>query len=133
MHVAHHGSESSTSSKYLSLMKPEIALISVGRPNKSYFHPREDVVDGVLLGRSNLECHSTTKVKHVYQTDLGSDGCLKDDIGKCTSKTGQAVGDIVITTDGKNNYQIESSGRLWNGRHFDLTGKIIQKTFTFDE
>ena len=30
LHIAHHGSESSTSAAYYKLMKPEVGLISVG-------------------------------------------------------------------------------------------------------
>ena len=45
LHIAHHGSESSTSAAYYNLMKPEVGLISVGQHNEGFLHPREDVVD----------------------------------------------------------------------------------------
>ena len=47
MHIAHHGSESSTSAAYYNLMKPEVGLISVGQNQGTFLHPREDVVDRV--------------------------------------------------------------------------------------
>ncbi len=41
--VAHHGSNSSSSSEWLSLLNPQTAIISCGKGN-SYFHPSGDVV-----------------------------------------------------------------------------------------
>jgi competence protein ComEC len=42
--VSHHGSESATSEELLKLIKPKIAVISVGKNNK-FDHPREEVLD----------------------------------------------------------------------------------------
>lgn len=41
--VSHHGSESATSEELLKLIKPKIAVISVGKNNK-FGHPREEVL-----------------------------------------------------------------------------------------
>lgn len=42
--VAHHGSKTSTSKKFLNEVKPQIAIISVGKDN-SYKHPNKQVLE----------------------------------------------------------------------------------------
>lgn len=42
--VAHHGSEYSTSNEFLQVVKPDYAVISVGRDN-SYGHPHKDTLE----------------------------------------------------------------------------------------
>ena len=42
--VAHHGSKNSTSDKFLTLINPQIALISAGRDN-SYGHPHRETLE----------------------------------------------------------------------------------------
>lgn len=56
--VAHHGSSTSTSLKFLNSINPQIAVISVGNDNK-YNHPSTETL-------SNIKKH----VKYVYRTDL---------------------------------------------------------------
>ncbi|MCL4532298.1 MAG: MBL fold metallo-hydrolase, partial [Actinobacteria bacterium] len=56
--VAHHGSQSSSSTRFLDAVQPEIGLISVGAGN-SYGHPNRRTLQ-------RLEKRSTT----VYRTDL---------------------------------------------------------------
>ena len=41
--VGHHGSNSSTSSKFLDKVKPKYAIISVGKDN-SYNHPHQEII-----------------------------------------------------------------------------------------
>ena len=55
--VAHHGSKTSTSKEFLKQVKPQIAIISVGKDN-SYKHPSEQV----------LERLESIKTK-IYRTD----------------------------------------------------------------
>lgn len=50
--VAHHGSKNSTSQEFLSVIKPELALISCGRSNR-YGHPHEELLE--RLKRSGAE------------------------------------------------------------------------------
>ncbi len=57
--VAHHGSSTSTSAKFLSAVDPDIAVISCGE-NNSYGHPDETVLarlesNGVTIRRTDLE------------------------------------------------------------------------------
>ena len=42
--VAHHGSDTSTTPEFLSVIKPQLAIISVGADNK-FGHPNQDVVE----------------------------------------------------------------------------------------
>lgn len=109
LHVAHHGSESSTSAAYYNIMKPEVALISVGADqDDEYRHPRENVVDRVLLDKlqpRDVACVVEPPVKVVLQTGNGKGKCGEKGIG-CTSYSGAAVGNIVIATDGQSNYTV---------------------------
>lgn len=56
--VAHHGSDSSTSPEFLSLVKPEHSVISCGLSNK-HRHPLKSTIDNLLT------CGS-----EIYRTDL---------------------------------------------------------------
>ena len=56
--VAHHGSDSSTSPEFLSLVKPEYSVISCGLSNK-HRHPLKSTLDNLL------KCGSD-----IYRTDL---------------------------------------------------------------
>lgn len=65
--VAHHGSKTSTSEEFLSVVKPEVAVISVG--NNSYGHPTQETLD-------RLTNYGAT----VYRTDVyGCVECVIDD------------------------------------------------------
>jgi len=63
--VAHHGSETSTSSQFLAAVEPEVAVISVGADN-TFGHPSLEVVERLIdrLGEDN-----------VYRTD--EDGTIE--------------------------------------------------------
>ena len=115
-HVAHHGSESSSPARYVSLINPEVGLISVGNPNCSYRHPRKDVISMLLGKADNLEnaCSKVTALTYVFQTDYGSENCARETVGRETDNSGIISGDIVLSTDGKNGYQIKTSGFLWD-------------------
>lgn len=111
MHIAHHGSESSTSSVYYNMMKPEVGLISVGRNQGTFLHPREDVVDRVLLGGGKVPrsaCVKAPPLKALFQTEEGTPRCSGTG---CTSFSGRAVGDIKLVTDGNTGYTISVNKR----------------------
>lgn len=57
--VAHHGSASSTTAEFLAVVKPQIAVISVGKDNK-YGHPTPETLNRLDAGISE---------KNVYRTD----------------------------------------------------------------
>lgn len=119
MHVAHHGSESSTSSKYYNLMKPEVALISVGKNQGEFLHPRVDVVEKVLLNVARPRCVEAPPVRAVLQTGPGTDKPCSDT--GCTSFKGWVAGNIVVTTDGKTTYKIRvDKPPPGNPPHFQL-------------
>jgi beta-lactamase superfamily II metal-dependent hydrolase len=111
LHIAHHGSESSTSAAYYNLVRPEVGLISVGLKQGTFRHPREDVVDLVLLetpGKKRPDCVKAPPLKALFQTERGA-GYQDPDPGQmdrcsstgCTSFSGQVVGSIKLVTDGK--------------------------------
>ena len=112
LHIAHHGSESSTSAAYYNLMKPEVGLISVGLNQGSFLHPREDVVDKVLIGDKRAACVTAPPLKALFQTEDGVKGCSSTG---CTSFTGLSVGDIQLTTDGEHDFKITGDNRVHDG------------------
>ena len=57
--VAHHGSESSTTAEFLSVVKPQIAVISVGKDNK-YGHPTPETLERLDAGVGE---------NNIYRTD----------------------------------------------------------------
>jgi beta-lactamase superfamily II metal-dependent hydrolase len=58
LHVGHHGSSSSTNENFLNLVKPEAAVISVGKDN-DYGHPTDEVLTRLsVIGAE------------IYRTDL---------------------------------------------------------------
>jgi beta-lactamase superfamily II metal-dependent hydrolase len=112
LHIAHHGSESSTSSVYFDKMRPEVALISVGLNQRTFRHPRKDVVSKVLLGPTRPSCVTAPSVLALFQTENGVEG--KSATGE-TSFLGLPIGDIKLTTDGTSNYRISGTGRVRDG------------------
>lgn len=112
LNIAHHGSESSTSAAYYNMMKPEVGLISVGINQGSFLHPREDVVDRVLLNGGivpRAACVTEPPLKALFQTEEGLRGpCITG----CTSFSGKVVGDIKLVTDGRMHYSISVSKRI---------------------
>jgi hypothetical protein len=117
LHIAHHGSESSTSAAYYNLMKPEVGLISVGTNQGTFLHPRQDVVDKVLLDGARAPCVTAPPLKALFQTEEGSKGCSSTG---CTSFHGMVVGDIKLTTDGKTGYTITVSKRRRDASKFTM-------------
>lgn len=65
--VGHHGSDTSTSQEFLNQVKPEVAVISVGKDN-SYGHPNQEILN--RLQQMNVE---------VYRTDLDGTICISSD------------------------------------------------------
>jgi len=63
--IAHHGSETSTSSQFLAAVAPEVAVISVGADN-TFGHPSPEVLERLIdrVGEDN-----------VYRTD--EDGTIE--------------------------------------------------------
>jgi beta-lactamase superfamily II metal-dependent hydrolase len=123
-HVGHHGSESSTNSDYMNLLTPSVACISVGAgQGEGWYHPRIDVVENVL---GALAPCITAPAALVLQTEEGAP------TGEKTSYAGYCVGDIVITTDGVNSYNISANGAVSQGPD-ERTAAGLPATFYFDE
>jgi len=105
--ISHHGGESSTGCAWMNLLKPEVALVSVGDgQGGSFNHPRINVIDGILLAGNPC---ITVDPALVLQTEEGNPA------GENTSFSGFAVGDIVIKTDGEETYSISGSGAVTQG------------------
>jgi beta-lactamase superfamily II metal-dependent hydrolase len=123
-HVSHHGSESSTNSDYMNLFTPTVACISVGAgQGTGWYHPRQDVVESVLLAQAPC---ITAPAALVLQTEEG------DPTGSITSYAGYCVGDIVIATDGVNSYSINATGAVSQGPD-ERSAAGLPRTYFFDE
>jgi len=102
--VSHHASETSTHSPFLSLVKPELALISTGEDN-NYGHPRESVIQRLKQSAPNIA---------IYQTGEGNltSGRYKNK----TSREGLISGNMVISANGGCAYSISGSGSEFSGK-----------------
>lgn len=67
--VGHHGSDSSTTSNYLTKVSPKYAVISVGKDN-SYGHPKQSVMD--RLKSKGIEVYRTDENGTVVATSNGT-------------------------------------------------------------
>lgn len=123
-HVGHHGSESSTNIDYMNLLTPQVACITVGPGQGDYwYHPRIDVVENVL--GAEVSC-VTAPAALVLQSEEGYP------TGEKTSYDGYCVGDIVITTDGNNSYDVSASGSVSQGSD-ERTAAGLPQTYYFEE
>jgi beta-lactamase superfamily II metal-dependent hydrolase len=92
--VGHHGSQSSTHPLYVRMARPQVALLSTGcGQSRGWALPTREVVDRVLLsgtaGCAGVPCPL------VLQTEDGDQNARGD-----RSTSGEAVGNIVVRTDG---------------------------------
>jgi competence protein ComEC len=60
--VSHHGSETATGEEILNILKPKMAVISVGKNNK-FGHPRKEVVE--RLKNRNIEIRRTDEMGEI--------------------------------------------------------------------
>ncbi|MGL5417109.1 MAG: ComEC/Rec2 family competence protein [Clostridium sp.] len=77
--VSHHGSKTSTSSEFLNKVKPEYAVITVGKDNK-YNHPHKSTMD--KLKERNIIVHRTDECNNIIFTSTGKG--LKTDCAKAS-------------------------------------------------
>lgn len=101
--VAHHGSDSSTSPEFLSLVKPEYSVISCGLSNK-HRHPLKSTLDNLV------NCGSD-----IYRTDLQGTIILTiDSKGKITleKQTDKYDGKILDDGDTIKQYEIDHADEI---------------------
>jgi len=122
LQVNHHGSRSSTNAYWMSLLKPEVALMSVG-PN-SYGHPSPVVVDDILRVGAGCALLDGIAPALVLQTEEGNT--------TTGSTTGYVVGDIQVTTDGYG-YDIEATGPVREGSPDERTAAALPLTVVVDD
>ena len=101
--VAHHGSDSSTSPEFLSLVKPEYSVISCGLSNK-HRHPLKSTLDNLVNSGSEI-----------YRTDLQGTIILTiDSKGKITleKQTDKYDGKILDDGDTIKQYEIDHADEI---------------------
>ena len=67
--LGHHGSGTSSSFDFLSLIKPEHAVISCGVCHGTYMHPRKEAINNLIAVQNTLE-YTSASPKSLYRTDL---------------------------------------------------------------
>lgn len=67
--VGHHGSKTSTSSEFIEKIKPEYAVILVGKNNK-YNHPNSEVMN--ILENNNIKVHRTDECGDIIFKSSGN-------------------------------------------------------------
>lgn len=72
--VAHHGSDSSTSQKFLDQISPKYAVLSVGS-NKKYGFPKEEIIN--RLNENGIEIYRTDKDGTIWITSDGENINIK--------------------------------------------------------
>lgn len=84
--IAHHGSASSSSKELLDAVKPQYAIVSVGKDN-SYGHPVQATLDIISNAKATI-----------YRTDLQGDITVKSDGKKISISTEKSVTDTEVKT-----------------------------------
>ena len=124
LHVSHHGSESSTNNDLFDGAAPAVAVISTGAGQTTGWDlPRQDIVESVLLGQGSCVAAPPT---YVLQTEEGSP------TGPQTSFAGYCVGDITITTDGVNFFNVDANGGVTQGPN-EKNASGLPQSFTLDD
>jgi beta-lactamase superfamily II metal-dependent hydrolase len=124
LHVSHHGSESSTNNDLFDGATPAVAVISTGAGQSTGWDlPRQDVVEGVLLGQASCVAAPPT---YVLQTEEGSP------TGSLTSFAGYCVGDIKITTDGLAIFSVDANGAVTQGPN-EKNASGLPQSFALDD
>ena len=107
LHANHHGAETATSSNYMNLARPAVAVISIGAgQGTTDQRPRIDVVEHVL--QAEAPCVTATPAL-VLQTEEGNP------TGSFTSYAGYCVGNILISTDGVSTFTVSADGQVTVG------------------
>ena len=73
--VAHHGSKSSTSIRFLRMIMPQYAVISVGENNK-HNHPHEDTLSAI---EQAMTVRNLNPSEHLFRTDINGNITVTSD------------------------------------------------------
>jgi len=107
-HVSHHGSYSASNAYFLSVLQPEVAIISVG--DNTYGHPAQVTLDRLAAAGA-----------FVYQTEVGDGGTLP------ANQLSVENNHIVIVSDGYGDYTV--NGDTWTNDEPDLTDVPLTPAF----
>ena len=75
--VAHHGSNTSSTTTFLSVVQPNIAVISAGERNR-YGHPHKDVIE--RFEKRGIEIWRTDKQGAISYVFKGENGTFRSEI-----------------------------------------------------
>lgn len=106
--VSHHASYSASNAYFLSVLQPEVAVISVG--SNTYGHPAQVTLDRLAAAGA-----------FVYQTETGSGGTLP------ANQLSVENNHIVIVSDGTGDYTV--NGDTWTNDEPDLTDVPLTPAF----
>ena len=132
--VSHHGSNSSTSSKFLKAVNPPVALISCGKDN-SYGHPGQKTLD--RLREAGCEMYRTDRQGTVVCTSNGKK--LKFDTDPCedwtTNKKGEGTETqrtetetpVASSTGGSGAYVCNENSKKFHLESCESVAKMAEK------
>jgi len=112
--VAHHGSRTSTSTNFLNVVKPEIAVIPVGGKN-TYGHPTAE-----LLARLKV-CSDSGGTADVYRTDQNGNVIIKltsDGVNAVISETILEKSSAIVIAVNKADFKTLLAGIFVNIKNF---------------
>ncbi|WP_243300438.1 S-layer homology domain-containing protein [Bacillus litorisediminis] len=126
--VSHHGSDTGTSQSFVNVLKPEIAVISVGE--NSYGHPHDVVVN--RLAQAGAQIYSTMQSGDIIITTNGTTYEVSDDpwqVPKTPIEQGVVITNVnldteVVTIKNNGTSAVELTG--WK-----LVSVVGKQTYTF--
>ncbi len=95
LHVGHHGADNASDDEFLELIRPEVAIISLGNGN-THGHPNGNALNRLVAAG----------VSRIYQTEYGT--TEEETTENVRNRQSIFQGDIVLTTDGTT-YTISTS------------------------
>ena len=112
--VGHHGSHSSSSKSFIDKVKPEYAVILVGKNNK-YGHPHKETMD--LLKDKGIEVHRSDECGDIIFTSTGKGlevNCIEGTYNSGESSKYNKTENTVQTETNISSYQGNSEDNLEN-------------------
>ncbi len=121
--LAHHGSRNGTDTKWLDVVRPEQAVVSLGTGN-DYGHPHPETLS--LLDRKHVPLLRTDLVGTI---SIVSDGKTWD---LTTSKRSRGTTDVAVrsASTGRSNARETTSARSSSGRKVDVNNASAQELMT---
>lgn len=124
--VGHHGSNSSTSNKLLKAVKPQYAVISVGKDN-SYGHPTEDTLK--KLSSADVTVYRTDMQGDVFIASDGKTLTVSTEKNVSAEEVKKSVEPVAIPTG--TTYVLNTNSKKFHDPNCKSVNKISEKNRQF--